>query len=523
MAYHLIRIAAKIPVKAMAWRVTWVPLLLILAAYALLINHQSLSSDELFSVYFAAQDWHYLLNDGWRIEPNPPLYWLLLHGWMVLFGRSAIAIRILSLLAFAATLPMLGVIAHKCGIKNRPLAVTLFSLSALPGYYAITARSNALWTFLIALSILGLLQCLECGRSAERPSTKAFLWHSRWYAAGAVAALYTHVATVPYLMAANFVFLFAWLHHSFFRRTRTAINWCLLQLVVIAAAVPEISVIIGQIHTQSIAWIPQINVRTLLQVIVELFGGYFALARWFLLFPLLLLMGTLLAVATVRSVRNDKLLRDLIVLAVSGFIICVILSFDRPILTPSILLWLLIPVSVALASVIGEIELEWLRSSVAIGLLLILTTNTGAHLWDAPQGKWRGFLAVLSQKLGPSDVIVLAGDTPVTEIMYYLPNRYTGQTYRWISTRFPDSLTTSGAILDSRINSVPLITIPELEAMSPAGRVIWLVDRHSQPPDDELSAGRPFAQLIESAAVPSLRMQYVRTTVTRYVPVTNQH
>src|SRR5271154_6292549 len=77
--------------------------LIILFCAALRLYHlgaASLWSDEIFSRYYANLfGLHYLLTNGLSRETNPPTYYLLLQGWIALWGSSEAALRSLSALA----------------------------------------------------------------------------------------------------------------------------------------------------------------------------------------------------------------------------------------------------------------------------------------------------------------------------------------------------------------------------------------------------------------------------------------
>src|SRR5271165_504462 len=67
----------------------------------------SLWSDEIFSRYYLdVFGLHYVLTDGLSNETNPPTYYLLLRGWMSLFGDSELALRSLSAAASILCVPV---------------------------------------------------------------------------------------------------------------------------------------------------------------------------------------------------------------------------------------------------------------------------------------------------------------------------------------------------------------------------------------------------------------------------------
>jgi len=62
-----------------------------LRAYA--VSRQALRGDEAFSLTFSSQSIGEIMRAMAYTEPNPPLYWLLLNGWMRAAGQSELAVR----------------------------------------------------------------------------------------------------------------------------------------------------------------------------------------------------------------------------------------------------------------------------------------------------------------------------------------------------------------------------------------------------------------------------------------------
>jgi len=140
----------------------------------------------------------------------PPLYYLLLHGWTEVFGRSEIALRSLSAACSILTLLVAFGIARR--MLRNPAAVAaamwLLSLSFLQTWFAREARAYAL------MGLLGVaaFDCLQ--RHLAAP-------HRRWLIPLALliaAEMYTHNMMAPYAMG----LLLAWLvlpsEHSTRRR-----------------------------------------------------------------------------------------------------------------------------------------------------------------------------------------------------------------------------------------------------------------------------------------------------------------
>ena len=121
---------------------------------------------------------HALSHDG-----APPLYYVLLHYWMQIFGEGDFAVRALSGLTSVATLPLFWFAGRRIG--GRPVAWVSFFL-ALSSPFAINyATVTRMYSLMIAVSLLGFL-ALTC--AYQDPSRR------RLVALGAstAAVLYTH-------------------------------------------------------------------------------------------------------------------------------------------------------------------------------------------------------------------------------------------------------------------------------------------------------------------------------------------
>jgi mannosyltransferase len=133
----------------------------------------------------------------------PPLYYVLLHVWMLVFGQSDIAVRALSGIVSVISLPFFWVAGRRLG--GRAVAwITFFLALSSPFaiYYATTARMYSLMILWSLLGFLALMRALE----DPRPT--------RLLALGAVTAamLYTHYWALYLLVATG-----AWLTWRWWR------------------------------------------------------------------------------------------------------------------------------------------------------------------------------------------------------------------------------------------------------------------------------------------------------------------
>jgi mannosyltransferase len=162
-------------------------LTIFLAAVALRLyelGSESLWFDEAWSFKIAQMD-------PWQIvfstpeDNNPPLYYLILHYWLLLTGDSEFAIRLPSAIASALAVPLIyGVGRMLFGRPAALMAALILSLSAYQIRYAQEARAYSLMTFLGLASFYFLLRLLRDGRS---------LAATIGYIAATTFLIYTHV------------------------------------------------------------------------------------------------------------------------------------------------------------------------------------------------------------------------------------------------------------------------------------------------------------------------------------------
>jgi mannosyltransferase len=154
---------------------------------ALTVNIARLSPGDMFEA---------LRHDG-----HPPLYYLLLHGWMAVFGESNNAVRSLSGLLGIATLPVIYVVGRRLGGARAGLAALLvFAASPFAIRYATETRMYSLVMLLVL-----------CGWLAIQTSlTRASRWSFLAVAACSGALALSHYWSFYLLIATAGLLLVAW-------------------------------------------------------------------------------------------------------------------------------------------------------------------------------------------------------------------------------------------------------------------------------------------------------------------------
>jgi len=103
-----------------------------------------------------------------RGDGAPPLYYVLLHGWMQVFGSSELAVRALSGVFSVATLPLVWVAGRRLGgTRVAWAALVLLATAPFAIRYATEAR---MYSLVMLLTVVGGLSLMEL---LERPSRRA--------------------------------------------------------------------------------------------------------------------------------------------------------------------------------------------------------------------------------------------------------------------------------------------------------------------------------------------------------------
>ncbi len=155
------------------------------------LDAQSLWYDEGFSVYLARMNSGEILART-AADIQPPLYYLLLHGWIQLFGDGERALRGLSLLFGVLAVPLMYAVAWSL-FRSRLaglLAALLVAASPLHIWYGQEARMYTLLTFLCLLSSYLLLLAIQSANQAQKRWQTLALWAA--FTLTNIAAVYTH-------------------------------------------------------------------------------------------------------------------------------------------------------------------------------------------------------------------------------------------------------------------------------------------------------------------------------------------
>ncbi|HFD40476.1 MAG TPA: hypothetical protein ENJ31_11600, partial [Anaerolineae bacterium] len=211
----------------------WGVILLALGLRLIRLTFQPLWWDEGWSLYFATTDVRSMLALT-AVDIHPPLYYLLLHLWIRLFGPSPLSVRLMSVLIGAAAVPLMLILGQRLlGRSGGRLAALLLALSPFAVYYSQEVRMYGLVMLLGLAAWYFALRIENWELSIEHWSLVIGHWSlGSWagYVLAATAALYTQYYAAFLLLALNLVVLARWRRAR--RPWRSLLPWGAAQLAV---------------------------------------------------------------------------------------------------------------------------------------------------------------------------------------------------------------------------------------------------------------------------------------------------
>jgi len=346
------------------------------------IGSKGLWLDEAFSIWMGRQPVREML--GWlvNIDQHPPLYYTLLHLWMIL-GDSAAAARSLSALFGALTIPVIYLLGHRLSDgdeKTGLLAALILALSPFHVRFAQEARMYTLLALNASLALYALVRTLTDPRSATVPLGRQFadLWRAwrdgrfdgycrplptvetdlAWlgYIIFATATLLSHNTAVFFPIAANIFVLSLILARSYLAPCILLRNWLLAQAGVLLLWSPWlVPFVVQSTSVYREFWIPAPTWPIVAGVVGAFLSDFLSRqVRWLEvvwgLYALLALLGL------VRLRRRPARLALLFVIFLTPFVGEWLVSLRRPIFYGRTLIWASIPLYLLLAAGIRQLR-----------------------------------------------------------------------------------------------------------------------------------------------------------------------
>ena len=381
---------------------------------------QSFWRDEAFSALFAAKPILWIIQNS---SFDPPLYYLLLHFWMNLFGQSEIAVRSLSFVGFALATYVAGLISERLFTKKwlHWLIPLLFFFNPMLLYYAFEARAYGWYIFFATLTIYAYI----------KKDWKLFI-------IGSILGFYNHLYSllVPAICLIQYVLLEK---KGFFRKQTMLKDPMTRSLIIIALAIiPWLIRFLFVAHKFSSTWYYAVDFHLIKSVLGNMYVGYEG-TPWFLWETTTWLSIVFLLFSVVALIPKATRKHVLLFLGIVYIpLVSVIgVSFIKPLFVNRYLL----PVTIAQIFVIGyalaAFRSKYIQWVLAAGILL---STIGFTFWYSNQHSKmdiRTPFLEINALINEHDVIFADDPIIFLETMYYAKNRTRVYFYNPSNATFP--------------------------------------------------------------------------------------
>ncbi|MDY7561653.1 glycosyltransferase family 39 protein [Pseudomonas sp. 10B1] len=451
--------------------------ILMLALLARLYNLTSPTVwyDEAFSALISAYSptliWHYSGQDV-----HPPLYYLLLHGWIVAFGNGVFAIRAMSVLAGVVSVALAHWLVRLIATQRAAIwAGLLLALLPIAVRYSQEVRMYALMGVWLMGATIALVYWVQ------NPLRQRY---SVIYVVLMTAAFYTHYFAALCVLS-------HWLYVSVGSkqgRLVLRLNWWVANAAIVVCFLPWITRLIGQLsHTAGVDWIPPPTLNTLPSVIWQFLTLNDGLG---LPWPLFLGLPLMVVVATLGIVikENGPLkFHSLIALyTVAPLCAVLLISFKLPLFATRYFVFSALGLPIILAIALDHLAQRYRR--IAVGCLMALVALEGVGLYNCytQNNKLNDSIGVLNNRLAtmveelnlrfrPGDQVVVYGLYWYLSVLYYNKNQvqpllYTPPTLAGLAAR--PGMNGAGTLFYQQQNTYYLDRLSDLDSRA---KRVWLL------------------------------------------------
>jgi mannosyltransferase len=346
------------------------------------------------------------------VDDFPPLYYVVLHGWMRLFGDSEFSIRFPSLIFGVLSIGLIYQVGLLLFDERKGLiAALLLALSTFHIHYSQDARPYSLTVFLALLSIYAFIKCLQ----------QWDLYNSIGYVAASALLLYSHVIGLFLIAAQNLYIISLYL---FFKEDKTIPleRWLILQASIGLIFCPWLPTFMRRAFSHDrAAWLQTPNLKDIDNTL-RAYAGSNLLK---LCVPL-----ALASIVTMKAINSTGGWRSLLRSFEPykpGIIIgdikqnwLLLLCASMPIVMPYLLSFIITPLYsskytiigsisfyLLIASGIGNLRTAAMRVLVIAVFMVVSSINTVDYYHSTTNRPWREVEQYIEQNSRPEDMLII--------------------------------------------------------------------------------------------------------------------
>lgn len=383
---------------------------------------QSLWRDEAFSILAASPPIHTFIG---KLTFETPLYYILLHYWMKLFGTTELAVRSLSLVAFAlATVVM--IYWAESQFKKHWLSwyvPVLFFINPMLLYYAFEVR---FYGWVIFFSTLSLYAFSE---------QKWRLW-----IVATILGFYTHTyfLFIPLIQA----FYYIWTHKRLLKQK--SLGASLKDPFVSAGAIsflcmsPWLLKIAAEAGKLKQSWYYPVDLKLVTSVLGNMFIGYEG-TPWYIwqYMPFVSVAFLVVFYLALRNRHSRQRNLSILLIALVPLVVIVGISFFKPLFVNRYFLYVTVAQVLLIAYAIENISHALLQKTVAT---IILGLVIWINFWYPAEHKKlpiRDTIMEINLLRGKNDVILAKSPLILFETIYYADDKTNVFLYNPQNNPFP--------------------------------------------------------------------------------------
>lgn len=376
----------------------------------LLFMVQSFWRDEGFSYYMAHMSIMQMIQITAK-DFNPPLYYILLHMWINVFGTTEIAMRSLSFIFYIATIYVFYMfITDVLKVSSRIhlfFYLVIMAFNPVLLYYAFEVRMY---------SLVGLFAMISY----------YFFFQKKWwlYTFVTVLGLYTHYYFIFVVLAQCATLVFG--HKN---KVRNELNLLKFPLIGVGFFAPWLLYIskwfFGQ--TQSF-WMEKLTITRFLTLPGVLFTGYES-SGYYQYYDAQIGVFTVIIVAIVGFLLwNTRRHRDKKTLAIAwwaflGYFVVGSISLFKPIFVPRYLLFCSIGLTAFLVTLLNKARLRIQIAVISI-LLIMIAHYTTSEVQFKTKGDLRATIHQISYIAGKNDLLYVTDAANYFVASYYFGEKH---------------------------------------------------------------------------------------------------
>lgn len=436
------------------------------------ISDSSIWQDEAYTITESLKSVPQIIKDS-SVDQNPPLYFILIHFWVKIFGISEFGVRSFSVFFNALATIALFLFAKKhFNAATAVIASILFSFSKLQIYFSLEARSYELVAFLTIFSFNLFLNLLQ------KPSYKSGI------SLGVINALliYSHFIT-GFIVIVQLAFgLFYGLIPGNKNRISKVIISTAVTLLLFA---PWTLNLIANIPKEGSYWLEKPSFYNLKGLFIDFSNGKLMTV----LVALLILIG--IGYFSKKYLRDKKLTQEHynFILLLSWFIIPVIIDYIVAYITPvfltKYLLYSSIGMYLLIAYILSVLPENGFYKNIIIPCLLLIFIGSSKLKIEKTED-WKATSSYIKNTASAEDI------TYLTDYCIYMPF-----TYYYDKNAFTTIDSVNVLLASKKIYPVGELTMEQVSKHLSSGK-IFLVQSHVVNPESEKSPMKVLAKNFRS-------------------------